>query len=85
MGLMECVAKAAYDAGMKVLRVPAYSPYAVAEHAVAMLLSLTRHIPQAYLRTKTGNFTLEGLTGMDLHGLTAVTYTHLTLPTTYPV
>ena len=63
--------KAAYDAGMKVLRVPAYSPYAVAEHAVAMLLSLTRHIPQAYLRTKTGNFTLEGLTGRDLHGLTA--------------
>ena len=63
--------KAASDAGMKVLRVPEYSPYAVAEHAVAMLLALTRHIPQAYLRTKTGNFTLDGLTGRDLHGLTA--------------
>ena len=62
---------AAADAGIKIVRVPAYSPYAVAEHAVAMLLALTRHIPQSYLRTKTGNFTLEGLTGRDLHGLTA--------------
>lgn len=56
---------------IKVLRVPEYSPYAVAEHAIAMLLGLTRHIPQAFLRTKTGNFTLDGLTGRDLHGLTA--------------
>ncbi len=62
---------AAKNAGITVLRVPAYSPYAVAEHAVALLMSLTRHIPQAYLRTKTGNFTLEGFTGRDLHGLTA--------------
>lgn len=63
--------KAAKESGITVLRVPAYSPYAVVEHAVAMLLGLTRHIPQAYLRTKTGNFTLDGLTGRDLHGLTA--------------
>lgn len=63
--------KAASDAHIKVLRVPAYSPYAVSEHALALLLALTRHIPQAYLRTKTGNFTLDGLTGRDLHGLTA--------------
>ena len=53
------------------MRVPAYSPHAVAEHGAALLLSLTRHIPQAYLRTKTVNFNIEGLTGRDLFGLTA--------------
>ena len=63
--------KAAATAGIKVVRVPAYSPYAVAEHGVALLMSLTRHIPQAYLRTKTANFNIEGLTGRDLYGLTA--------------
>lgn len=62
---------AANNADIKVLRVPAYSPHAVAEHAAALLLSLTRHIPQAYLRTKTVNFNIEGLTGRDLFGLTA--------------
>lgn len=62
---------AAEKAGLKVLRVPAYSPHAVAEHAAALLLSLTRHIPQAYQRTKTVNFNIEGLTGRDLFGLTA--------------
>ena len=64
---------AAKVAGIKVVRVPAYSPYAVAEHGVALLMALTRHIPQAYLRTKTANFSIEGLTGRDLHGLTAGT------------
>lgn len=63
--------KAAQEAGIKIVRVPAYSPHAVAEHALALLLSLTRHIPQAYLRTKTQNFSIEGLTGRDLFGLTA--------------
>jgi D-lactate dehydrogenase len=63
--------KAAGEAGIKVVRVPAYSPYAVAEHGVALLMALTRHIPQAYLRTKTANFNIEGLTGRDLFGLTA--------------
>ena len=63
--------KAAAEAGIKVVRVPAYSPYAVAEHGAALLMSLTRHIPQAYLRTKTANFNIEGLTGRDLFGLTA--------------
>jgi D-lactate dehydrogenase len=63
--------EAASQAGIKVMRVPAYSPHAVAEHGVALLLSLTRHIPQAYLRTKTTNFNIEGLTGRDLYGLTA--------------
>lgn len=62
---------AAKKADIKVVRVPAYSPHAVAEHAAALLLSLTRHIPQAYLRTKTVNFNIEGLTGRDLYGLTA--------------
>ena len=62
---------AAEKAGIQVVRVPAYSPHAVAEHGAALLLSLTRHIPQAYLRTKTVNFNIEGLTGRDLFGLTA--------------
>ena len=62
---------AAEKAGIQVVRVPAYSPHAVAEHGAALLLSLTRHIPQAYLRTKSVNFNIEGLTGRDLFGLTA--------------
>ncbi|MGP1459171.1 MAG: 2-hydroxyacid dehydrogenase [Treponema sp.] len=62
---------AAAEAGIKALRVPAYSPHAVAEHGIALLMALTRHIPQAYLRTKTANFNIEGLTGRDLYGLTA--------------
>ena len=62
---------AAEKAGIQVVRVPAYSPHAVADHGAALLLSLTRHIPQAYLRTKTVNFNIEGLTGRDLFGLTA--------------
>lgn len=63
--------RAAAANGIRVVRVPAYSPYAVAEHGIALLMALTRHIPQAYLRTKTQNFNIEGLTGRDLHGLTA--------------
>lgn len=62
---------AAEKYGIKVVRVPAYSPHAVAEHALSLLMSLTRHIPQAYIRTKTANFNIEGLTGRDLYGLTA--------------
>ncbi len=53
-----------------VFRVPAYSPYAVAEHAMALLLSLNRHINKAYIRTRDFNFSLSGLTGFDLHGKT---------------
>lgn len=63
--------KAAAKNGIKVVRVPSYSPNAVAEHAVALLLALTRKIPQAYLKTRSGNFTLDGLTGRNLNGLTA--------------
>ena len=51
-----------------VLRVPAYSPYAVAEHAIAMLLTSIRRIHKAYIRTRDFNFSLSGMTGFDLHG-----------------
>lgn len=63
--------EAAKKLGITVVRVPGYSPGAVAEHAAALLLALTRKIPQAYIRTKSGNFTLDGLTGRNLKGLTA--------------
>ncbi|MBS0500077.1 MAG: 2-hydroxyacid dehydrogenase [Proteobacteria bacterium] len=56
--------------GIRVVRVSTYSPYSVAEHAVALLLSLVRHIPRAWNRTRDGNFTLDGLLGFDLHGRT---------------
>ena len=62
--------KAAARLGLTVMRVPAYSPYAVAEHAVALLLALNRHIPRAYNRVRDGDFSLSGLTGYDLHGKT---------------
>lgn len=55
---------------LHVVRVPAYSPYAVAEHAMAMLLCSIRRIHKAYNRTKDFNFSLNGLTGFDLHGKT---------------
>ena len=63
--------KAAYESGLTVVRVPAYSPYAVAEHTFALLLALTRHIHKAASRTRDFNFSLVGLTGFDLHGKTA--------------
>ncbi len=53
-----------------VLRVPAYSPYAVAEHAMALLLTSVRRIHKAYIRSRDYNFSLSGLTGFDLHGKT---------------
>ena len=56
--------------GIRVVRVTTYSPYSVAEHAVALLLSLVRRIPRAWYRTRDGNFTLDGLLGFDLHGRT---------------
>lgn len=52
------------------VRVPAYSPYAVAEYTVALMLSLNRKIPRASWRTKDGNFSLNGLMGFDMHGKT---------------
>jgi D-lactate dehydrogenase len=56
--------------GISVVRVPAYSPHAVAEHTVALMLMLNRHLHQAYLRNRAGAFILEGLTGFDMHGKT---------------
>ena len=55
---------------MPILRVPGYSPYAVAEHTMGLLLCLNRKIHKAYNRTRDFNFTLNGLTGFDLHGKT---------------
>ncbi|MHA6193552.1 2-hydroxyacid dehydrogenase [Pseudomonas wadenswilerensis] len=56
--------------GLTVVRVPAYSPHAVAEHAVALILALNRRLHRAYNRTREGDFSLHGLTGFDLHGKT---------------
>ncbi len=56
---------------IKVVRVPAYSPYAVAEHTLALMLTLNRKIHRAYTRTREGNFSLNGLMGFDMHGKTA--------------
>lgn len=53
-----------------IMRVPAYSPYAVAEHAMAMLLTSIRRIHKAFNRTREFNFSLNGLAGFDLHGKT---------------
>lgn len=61
--------KAAFNK-IHVVRVPAYSPYAIAEHAMALLLTLNRKIHRAYSRTRDFNFSLTGLTGFDLHGKT---------------
>ncbi|WP_433885099.1 2-hydroxyacid dehydrogenase [Pseudomonas vranovensis] len=61
---------AAKRLGLAVVRVPAYSPHAVAEHAVALILALNRRLHRAYNRTREGDFTLHGLTGFDLHGKT---------------
>lgn len=60
----------AKERGISIVRVPAYSPHAVAEHAAALLLALNRHLHKAYNRVREGNFELKGLMGFDLHGKT---------------
>ncbi len=60
----------AAELGIRVVRVPAYSPHAVAEHTIALILALNRHIPRAVTRVRDGNFALDGLVGFDLHGKT---------------
>lgn len=60
--------RAARDLGLAVARVPAYSPHAVAEHAVALLLTLNRKTHRAFNRVREQNFSLDGLMGFDLHG-----------------
>ena len=62
--------KAAEQLGIKVVRVVTYSPYSVAEHAVALLQAINRKIHRAYNRTRDSNFALDGLMGFDLHGKT---------------
>lgn len=62
---------AAAELGLRVVRVPAYSPYAVAEYALALMLALNRKIQRASWRTRDGNFSLNGLLGFDMHGRTA--------------
>lgn len=63
--------EAARRKGITVARVPAYSPHAVAEHAIALILTLNRKIHRAYNRVREGNFDLDGLLGFDLAGKTA--------------
>ena len=63
--------QAAARRGIPVVRVPAYSPHAVAEHAVALMLALNRKVHRAYWRTRDGNFALHGLLGFDMYGKTA--------------
>lgn len=63
--------KAAKELGVTVVRVPAYSPHAVAEHTLTLILSLNRRICRANHRVKEGNFSLDGLLGFDLNGRTA--------------
>lgn len=61
---------AAKTLGIQVVRVPAYSPEAIAEHTLGLMLSLNRRIHRAYQRTRDANFSLEGLTGFNFHGKT---------------
>ena len=58
---------AAHELGVTVVRVPAYSPYAVAEHTVGLILALNRKVHRAYARIREGNFSLDGLLGFDLY------------------
>ena len=62
---------AAAEMGMTVLRVPAYSPEAVAEHAMALALAVNRQLHKAYIKVRENNFSLVGLAGLDLYGKTA--------------
>src|SRR5207249_6430207 len=59
---------AATKRGVTVVRVPAYSPYAVAEHTIALMLALNRKLHRAYNRVREGNFSIDGLLGFDMHG-----------------
>jgi D-lactate dehydrogenase len=63
--------KACERLGISVARVPAYSPYAVAEHAVALMMALNRRTHRAHTRIRDSNFSLDGLVGFDMHGKTA--------------
>ncbi len=60
----------AHELGIKVARVPEYSPYAIAEHTIALMLALNRKLIKAHNRIRELNFSLDGLTGFDMHGKT---------------
>lgn len=62
--------KKAAELGIKIVRVPAYSPYAVAEHTLGLILTLNRKLHRAYCRVREGNFSLDGLLGFDLNNRT---------------
>ena len=62
--------KAAQELGIQVVRVPAYSPEAVAEHTIGLMMTLNRRIHRAYQRTREANFSLEGVIGFNMHGRT---------------
>ncbi|GAB3907002.1 2-hydroxyacid dehydrogenase [Larkinella knui] len=70
VGLDNVDLEAAETLGITILHVPAYSPYSVAEHAVALLMGFVRNLPLAHQRVLQGNFSIHGLTGQDLHGKT---------------
>lgn len=61
---------AAKRLGLTVVRVPGYSPYAVAEFAVGLMLALNRKLPRAYARVRENDFSLDSLLGFDVHGCT---------------
>jgi D-lactate dehydrogenase len=63
--------RAADEFGLTVVRVPAYSPHAVAEHTIGLMLALNRKLPRAAARVRESNFALDGLLGFDMHGKTA--------------
>ncbi len=69
-GFNQVDVRVADELGLTVARVPAYSPHAVAEHAVALILALNRKIHRAYNRVRENNFLIDGLEGFDLHGKT---------------
>ncbi|MDF7819113.1 2-hydroxyacid dehydrogenase [Runella sp. MFBS21] len=69
-GFNNVVLDTAQKLGIAVVRVPAYSPQAVAEHAVALIMTLNRKTHKAYNRVREGNFSLERLTGFDIYGKT---------------
>jgi D-lactate dehydrogenase len=62
--------QAAKEFGIDIVRVPAYSPHAVAEHTFGLILTLNRHLHKAYARVREGDFRLDGMLGFDLHGRT---------------
>src|SRR5207245_2549126 len=62
--------EAAAALGLPIVRVPEYSPHAVAEHAVALMLALNRNIHRAFNRVREANFSLDGLVGFDVYGKT---------------